>query len=775
MKTLLLCLLLAAIPQPSVPKPETFRQELIMKYPVLATEKRPEAVLTEIRDTKTRVREMIALQDDMPVADDMLANAELLATADRLTERLPGTFEHILHAASLYDIMRAECFNDNAISDGRIKELYGLFFRIAENLYSLAFSLASTTDQIAVSATSLAEIRIRERHYGYNIMPLYRECYAAATTANYKVGILERMISYLSDYKNPVPEERIKVVLPYKKMLADLIVDIQGLTADYKAGIISDCARYCALALDDDAGYYFNKAVELEKETSMPPFAKQLGRIINGREFVTDPTVNFALGCDDYSTAMNAMKSLGMILDENNFYTYKDIYENRTETVRYYQFSEAYPVFIATLAKIKSRFGKEDADKYRTEAFLSAARIIQYDISAKSRGAAESRLRFLVPAIVSQYGNSDPRLAYDAALLMKQVLTGEYDRFYRYSDILDSLEENEWAIEFVNYFDDRSGEEVYDALILSKCYSEPFRVNICHGRELSSLCAKDQKIYENELYGLIWERIENHIPAKGRILFSPSGLLNIVNIEAAQDENGRRACDIWHIRRLTSTKQTCMPETPYETFSKAAIFGNTDELRYTQYEVKHTDSLMYSKRILTKVFIGDECTEKNLMACTYDTPDIIHIAAHAFFLDNDTIPAPLQSGLILSGERKPILGINIPGDNTDDIVFAREIAGISMGNCRLVVLSACGTGLGYIMADGVSGLQTAFKQAGAKTIVMSLWNINDMITSRLMTEFYRHLTSGMDAHEAMYKAQDTIRKTAGYSHPYYWAGFIVAD
>ena len=58
---------------------------------------------------------------------------------------------------------------------------------------------------------------------------------------------------------------------------------------------------------------------------------------------------------------------------------------------------------------------------------------------------------------------------------------------------------------------------------------------------------------------------------------------------------------------------------------------------------------------------------------------------------------------------------------------------------------------------------------------MSLWNINDMITSRLMTEFYRHLTSGMDAHEAMYKAQDTIRKTAGYSHPYYWAGFIVAD
>ena len=775
MKTLLLCLLLAAIPQPSVPKPDTFRQELIMKYPILAIEKRSEAVLTEIRDTKTRVHEMIALQDDMPVADDLLTNAELLATADRLTERLSGTFEKILNAASLYDIMRAECFNDNAISDGRIKELHGLFFRIAENLYSLAFSLASTTDQIAVSATSLAEIRIRERHYGYDIMPLYRECYAAATTANYKVGILERMISYLSDYKNPVPEERIKVVLPYKKMLADLIVDIQGLTADYKAGIISDCARYCALALDDDAGYYFNKAAELEKETSMPPFAKQLGRIVNGREFVTDPTVNFALGCDDYSTAMNAMKSLGMILDENNFYTYKDIYENRTETVRFYQFSEAYPIFIATLAKIKSRFGKEDADKYRTEAFLSAARIIQYDISAKSREAAESRLRFLVPAIVSQYGNSDPRLAYDAALLMKQVLTGEYDRFYRYSDILDSLEENEWAIEFVNYFDDRSGEEVYDALILSKCHSEPFRVNICHGRELSSLCAKGQNIYENELYGLIWERIENHIPAKGRILFSPSGLLNIVNIEAAQDENGRRACDIWHIRRLTSTKQTCMPETPYETFSKAAIFGNTDKLRYTQYEVKHTDSLMRSKRILTKVFIGDECTEKDLMACTYDTPDIIHIAAHAFFLDNDTIPAPLQSGLILSGERKPILGINIPGDNTDDIVFTREIAGMSMENCRLVVLSACGTGLGYIMADGVSGLQAAFKQAGAKTIVMSLWNVNDMTTSWLMTEFYRHLLSGTDAHEAMYKAQDTIRKTEGYSHPYYWAGFIVVD
>lgn len=775
MKTLLLCLLLAAIPQPSVPKPDTFRQELIMKYPILTIEKSPETVLKEIRDAKTKIHEMNALQDDMPVADDMLAYAELLATADRLTERLPGTFEHILHAASLYDIMRACCFDDSTTADSRKKELYGLFFRLSENLYSLAFSLASTTDQIAVSATSLAEIRIRERHYGYNIMPLYRECYAVATTANYKVGILERMISYLSDYKNPVPEERIKVVLPYKKMLADLIGDIQRLTADYKAGIISDCARYCAIAQDDDAGYYFNKAAGLEKESSLPPFAKQLGRIINGREFVADPTVNFALGCDDYHTAMNAMKSLGMILDENNFYTYKDIYENRTETVRMYQFSEAYPIFIATLAKIKSRFGKEDADKYRTEAFLSAARIIQYDISAKSREAAESRLRFLVPAIVSQYGNSDPRLAYNAALLMKQVLTGEYDRFYRYEDILDSLEENEWAIEFVNYFDDRSGEEVYDALISSKCYSEPFRVNICHGRELSSLYANGQKIYKNGLYDLIWERIKNHIPAKNRILFSPSGLLNIINIEAAQDENGKRACDIWDIRRLTSTKQTCMPATPYETFSKAAIFGNTDELRHTRYEVEHTDSLMLAKGISTSVFMGNACTEKNLIACTHITPDIIHIAAHAFFLNNDTIPAPLQSGFILSEERKPVLGTNIPGNNTDDIVFTREIAGMSMENCRLVVLSACGTGLGYIMADGVSGLQAAFKQAGAKTIVMSLWNVNDMTTSWLMTEFYRHLLSGTDAHEAMYKAQDTIRKTEGYSHPYYWAGFIVVD
>lgn len=754
---------------------ETFKQELIREYPILAGN--GETVSFEdIQDRKTRIHQISAKIKAMDSLVMLPYDENLLNTADQVTEQIPESFDIALYAASLYDILRAYCFDDSVHPDSSYTKLYNLFKELAENLYNLAFGLAKTTEQTAVSAACLAEIRIRDRYYGYDIMPLYRECYDAATIPNYKIGILERMIGYLSDYQSPIPEERIKTVLPYKKMLAELVYTTDGLTPDYKANIISDCARYCVLAHDDDAGYYFNKAAELEGSSSLPQTLKQLGKIINGKEFETDPTVHFALTCDDYNTAINAMNSLGMILNENNFYTLEDIYhENGSNSVRFYQFSEAYPAYIRTLARIKSRFGKEDADRYKTEAFLSGARIIQYDLSSKSPETIEKQLRILTPSLILQYSNSDPRLAFDAALFTKHLLSGVYHRLYRYTDIQSSLSDNEYAIEFVNYYDDRTGIERYDALILNNNCPCPIRVGICEGQELSELQASGQKMYLNGLYGLVWSKLEQYLPEDAKLLFAPSGLLNIINIEAAQDEKGTRASDIWEIHRLTSTKQICLPQTVEKPFSNAVLFGKSDGLRYTEQEVNETAYLLRSKGIHTDLFTAEKCTELNLIACADNVPDILHIASHAFFLDNDTIPSSLQSGLILSNGGKAILGKTIPGDNTDNIVFSNEIAKIPLEGCSLVVLSACETGLGYISAEGVSGLQDAFKKAGVQTIVMSLWEVNDMTTSKLMTAFYRNLLSGMDAHSAMYNAQDSLRLADDFSHPYYWAGFIVVD
>ena len=92
----------------------------------------------------------------------------------------------------------------------------------------------------------------------------------------------------------------------------------------------------------------------------------------------------------------------------------------------------------------------------------------------------------------------------------------------------------------------------------------------------------------------------------------------------------------------------------------------------------------------------------------------------------------------------------------------------------MVVLSACETARGVIdPVDGIYGLQRAFKMAGVKTIVMSLWKVNDVTTAMLMTHFYKYLVGGDERHQALWKAMKDVEKD--YPDPYYWAGFVMLD
>lgn len=92
----------------------------------------------------------------------------------------------------------------------------------------------------------------------------------------------------------------------------------------------------------------------------------------------------------------------------------------------------------------------------------------------------------------------------------------------------------------------------------------------------------------------------------------------------------------------------------------------------------------------------------------------------------------------------------------------------------MVVLSACETGQGDVTGDGVFGLQRAFKQAGFKTIVMSLWKVNDSATQLFMTEFYKNwITLGQNRRDAFTIARNIVRQE--YEEPVYWAGFVMLD
>lgn len=155
---------------------------------------------------------------------------------------------------------------------------------------------------------------------------------------------------------------------------------------------------------------------------------------------------------------------------------------------------------------------------------------------------------------------------------------------------------------------------------------------------------------------------------------------------------------------------------------------------------------------------------------------IIHLSTHGYFLPDDTLATTpmLRSGLILSGGNRAWENKDILPQIENGLLTAEEIAAMRLPNTRLVVLSACNTGLGAINnSEGIFGLQRAFKLAGVQTLIMSLWPVDDRATSELMFAFYRNWLSGTEMHLAFTQAQEEIREK--YPEPYYWAGFVMLD
>jgi CHAT domain-containing protein/Tfp pilus assembly protein PilF len=195
-----------------------------------------------------------------------------------------------------------------------------------------------------------------------------------------------------------------------------------------------------------------------------------------------------------------------------------------------------------------------------------------------------------------------------------------------------------------------------------------------------------------------------------------------------------------------------------------------------------------------RLFLGAEATRQRLLHL--DTPGILHLATHGFFLEDaptpkgtrgvvhfkalgedSTTPRPpeplLRSGLLLAGASAPAPsnpGVGPPSSD-NALITALELAGLDLWGTQLVVLSACDTGRGDIrMGQGVYGLRRAFLVAGAETVVTSLWKVDDETTSTLMEAYYRNLLAGRGRSTALREAMRALRETR--PHPHYWAPFI---
>jgi CHAT domain-containing protein len=136
-----------------------------------------------------------------------------------------------------------------------------------------------------------------------------------------------------------------------------------------------------------------------------------------------------------------------------------------------------------------------------------------------------------------------------------------------------------------------------------------------------------------------------------------------------------------------------------------------------------------------------------------------------------------RSGLLLAGCMPTLNHQTMKEGEEDGILTAAEISRLDMRGLDMVVMSACESGLGDIASgEGVFGLQRGFKNAGAKTIVMSLWKVNDMATQQLMASFYEYLLDGQPKEKAFRMAQEELKKQSTFRKKKPdWAAFIMLD
>jgi len=256
-----------------------------------------------------------------------------------------------------------------------------------------------------------------------------------------------------------------------------------------------------------------------------------------------------------------------------------------------------------------------------------------------------------------------------------------------------------------------------------------------------------------ELFKKLLKPIENTLSAK-KLIIVPHGALHYLPFYALHDGSDY-VIKRYSIRMLPSAGVIKYIQKHIATKPGGILaFGNPD-LGNPKYDLSYAqnEAIAISRAISrSKVFLRKEATEGALRKFG-DGFGYIHFATHGEF-DADR---PLNSALLLAADAEN------DGRLTVDKLYSMKL------NVNLVTLSACETGLGKIASgDDVVGLTRGFLYAGSNSIVASLWKVDDLATSQLMTRFYSEMKK-TNKRDALRDAQLETKKK--YPHPYYWAAF----
>jgi len=407
------------------------------------------------------------------------------------------------------------------------------------------------------------------------------------------------------------------------------------------------------------------------------------------------------------------------------------------------------------------------------------------------------------------------------------------DKTPSWTNLRDGLRDGEAAVDVMRFALFNSGDfrdtAIYAFSIIKPGATEPSLVFLENGNDLESFVLGQ---YQNEitrkkdisanLYEKMWAPIASHLQGVKTLYFSPDGIFHKINLNTLRAADGTYLLDNIQIKQVTNLRNIL--DRGQETYGNdpgiAALFGNpafrtgaftsasyaTADLTYrtplyrdiaedakgdlhlnslpgSEREVNTIAKKLTSKNWQTSVFTGAKATEDTLKQLK--SPKVLHIATHGYFLNSEKTTSPTGLTLTHAGRNPALRSMlffagaenSIAGENTgrnDGILTAFEAAVLNLDQTELVVLSACNTGLGKIQnGEGVYGLQRAFRIAGAKSLIMSLWEVEDAATELLMNSFYENWLSGMSKSEAFRKAQLSLK--AKYPQPFYWGSFILVN
>jgi len=350
-------------------------------------------------------------------------------------------------------------------------------------------------------------------------------------------------------------------------------------------------------------------------------------------------------------------------------------------------------------------------------------------------------------------------LSDQAIVRILQDFNGEY--FDYYCIIITSN-----SIDFLNLNDNVDFERVYK-----------FYLNKLNSRSDDSMS-----------YDFLFKKIHKKLNGIKDVFFINKGVYANVNLEGLKLHSGEFLYDIMNISYLSDLLSIANRNNKIAEIRNSLLIGDPIfdiqnkkstqnsrtrsgiyQLPSTRIEIESINKILKKNKIKTISLLGETATELNFKNNLKS--DLIHIATHGFYKKIVDFP---EFGLFFanSGNSKIFKEKGDPlFDDNDNILRGDEIKYLNLSNTELLVLSACETAVSFSLMIGNYNLSDEFIRSGVKNVLSTIWKVDDEVTQKFMTIFYKNLSKGNSINSSLKVTKLKIRED--YPHPYYWAPFVL--